>query len=200
MKKIIGCATLLLVLATQSASAQKVKLKEGSLSALAGVSKMNVQYDYSSMGVGKFDTEAEYISKKKEDYNKDESGKGDKWETAWVADRESRFEPQFEELFDKHSDGIDIGKNGSEKYTLIVKTTFTEPGFNVHVMRKNAMINAEILVVETANPSNVLATLTVDKSPGRTFGGYDYDSGTRIQEAYAAAGKALGKFISKERK
>ena len=83
---------------------------------------------------------------------------------------------------------------------VIFKTVFTEPGFNVHVMRKNAMINAEILIVETTNPANIVATLSLDKSPGRTFGGYDYDTGERIQEAYAAAGKALAKYFKKELK
>lgn len=200
MRKLLGWATLLLVLSVSTANAQKIKLKTGSLAPLSGVTKMKVEYDYSSMAVGKFKTESEYVQQKKSDYNKDESGKGDKWAAAWVADRESRFEPQFEELFDKYADGIDIEKAASEKYTMIVKTTFIEPGFNVHVMRKNAMVNAEVHIVETSNPSNVIAVITIDKSPGRTFGGYDYDTGLRIQEAYAAAGKALGKFISKERK
>jgi hypothetical protein len=38
----------------------------------------------------------------------------------------------------------------------------------------------------------------VQNCPGRTFGGNDYDTGTRIQESYAVAGKGLGKFIDKE--
>lgn len=62
-------------------------------------------------------------------------------------------------------------------------------------MRKNAVIDGEVWIVETANPSNIVAKITVDKALGRTFGGYDFDTGGRIMEAYADAGKALGKFV-----
>jgi len=198
MKKLT--ITLALSICTLWAAAQKIKLQEGSLASLNGITKLNVRYDYSDMSVGKFDKEADYINKKKTDYNKDEAGKGERWETSWKDDRASRFEPQFEELFNKYGAGLNVGKYPAEKYTLVFKTTFTEPGFNVHVMRKNATINADILIIETADPAHIVARLSLDKSPGRTFGGYDYDTGDRIQEAYAAAGKALAKYFEKERK
>ncbi len=191
-------ATTFLMLAF-SADAQRVRVLDGSIDVLKGVKKLNIQFDYSKMGVGKFETEEEYISKKKEDYNKKESGKGDEWSKSWKADRKNRFEPQFKELFAKHSD-INIGDHPNEKYTLIFKTTFTEPGFNVYITRKNAEIDGEAWIVETANPSNVIAKISVQNCPGRTFGGNDYDTGERIQEAYAVAGKGLGKFLDKELK
>lgn len=61
------------------------------------------------------------------------------------------------------------------KYTLIFKTDFTEPGFNVGVMRKNAVISGEAWIVETANKDHIIAKISVDKALGRTFGGYDFD-------------------------
>jgi hypothetical protein len=85
----------------------------------------------------------------------------------------------------------------SEKYTMIVKTTKTEPGYNIAISRKNAEIAGEIQVVETANPSKIVLRLSFEKALGRSFGGYDYDTGFRIQEAYADLGKALGKYMSK---
>lgn len=189
----------LAILSATTVSAQKVRLLDGSLDALKGVTKINVQFDYSKMGVGKFETEEEYINKKKEDYNKKESGKGDDWSRAWKADRKNRFEPQFKELFAKYCD-INIGDNPNEKYTIIFKTIYTEPGFNIYVTRKNAEIDGEAWIIETANPSNVIAKISVQNCPGRTFGGNDYDTGERIQEAYATAGKGLGKFLDKELK
>lgn len=191
-------ATVLTILAF-SANAQRVRILDGSIDVLKGVTKLNIQFDYSKMGVGKFETEEEYINKKKEDYNKKETGKGDEWARSWKADRKNRFEPQFKELFAKHSD-INIGDYPNEQYTLIFKTTYTEPGFNVYVTRKNAEIDGEAWIVETANPSNVIAKISVQNCPGRTFGGNDYDTGERIQEAYAVAGKGLGKFLDKELK
>lgn len=188
----------LFVVSGISVSAQKIKLIEGSLDALRGATALNAKYDYSSISVGKFDREADYVAKKKAEYNQKEPGKGDKWADSWEADRSGRFEPQFEELFQKYSD-INLGGASSAKYTLILKTTFIEPGFNVYITRKNALIDAEVLIVESANPGKVLAKISIAKAPGRTYGGYDFDTGQRIQEAYAAAGKALGKFIKDAR-
>ena len=185
--------------ATITTHAQKIKVLSGNIDKLKGVENINLEYDYSKMGVGKFATEKEYLEKKKADYNAKEAGKGDEWEKSWVADRKNRFEPQFEELFGKFS-GITAGDIPEAKYTLIFKTTFTEPGFNIYVTRKNAEIDGEAIIVETANREKVVARLSVLNNPGRTFGGNDYDTGTRIQEAYAMAGKGLGKYLKSKLK
>ncbi|MCB9046230.1 MAG: hypothetical protein H6550_08825 [Chitinophagales bacterium] len=195
MNKIYLSALLLInLLAGTVSSAQKIKLLSGKLDMLKGVESINVDFDYSKMGVGKFATEAEYIKTKKADYNKKEEGKGDEWEKAWVADRKNRFQPKFEELFNEHS-GMTCGDIPEAKYTLIFKTKYTEPGYNVYVSRKNARVDGEAVIVETANPGKILARMSVLNCQGRTFGGNDYDSGTRLQESYAVAGKGLGKFF-----
>lgn len=188
---------LMALFACPSAFAQKFKVKEGSLDVIKGLSKMNLVFDYSEMSVGKFKTEAEYVDKKKGEYNKKEDGKGDKWEKDWIADRTERYAPQFTELFNKNSTNIKVGDYANEKYTLVVKTTKTEPGYNIAISRKNAEIAGEILVVETNNPGKIMLKMTFEKALGRSFGGYDYDTGFRIQEAYADLGKALGNYIDK---
>lgn len=185
------------VCSTYMAEAQKIKITEGNLSALKGQTEINTEYSYDNIKVGNFNNEDDYIQKKKDEYNKKEAGKGDTWAAAWKNDRRSRFEPKFEELFSENAN-IKAGKSPNAKYTLIFKTTFVEPGFNVGVMRKNAYIDGEIWIVETADHSKVIAKATVDNSPGRMFGGFDFDTGARIAEAYAAAGKAFGKKVRKE--
>ena len=57
---------------------------------------------------------------------------------------------------------------------------------------------ARVWIVETANPAHVTAMLSVDNAPGRIFGGFDFDTGTRLQECYAMAGKNVAKFINKK--
>lgn len=191
---------LTVVLAISSfglANAQRISVTSGNLAPLAGQSEINVEYTYDHMKVGEFDKEEDYIAKKREEYNKKEAGRGDNWAKAWVADRENRFEPKFNELFHDAS-GITAGGSPKSKYTMIVHTVFTEPGFNVGIVRKNAKIDLVIDIVETANREKKVASLTVDKALGRTFGGFDFDTGLRISEAYADAGKALGKYIRKE--
>jgi len=175
-----------------SSNAQRLKLTDGDLAVLKDLKTINTEFAYDNMKVGKFDKEEDYVNGKKADYNKKESGKGDTWAKNWVDDRSGRFEPKFNELFEKSS-GIMIKKDS--KYTLIFKTTFTEPGFNIGIVRKNAEINGEAWLVETADKSKVIAKISVQKAPGRTFGGYDFDTGERIAESYADAGKALGNYI-----
>ena len=50
----------------------------------------------------------------------------------------------------------------------------------------------EVQIVETATKQTI-AKYSIKNAPGRTFGGNDYDTGARIEEAYAAAGKHFGK-------
>jgi len=175
--------------------AQKLKLTDGDLSPLKDQTAINFEFTYDNMAVGKFDTEKEYIEKKTEEYNKKEAGKGDTWAKNWVSDRQSRFEPKFIELFTKTSE---MTESKTAKYTIIFKTRFTEPGFNVGVMKKSAKIDGDAVIVETANKSKVIATISVDDAPGRTFWGGDFDTGQRISEAYADAGKAIAKYIKKK--
>jgi len=196
MKKFLIAITAATLLSPVLASAQKVKLQDGSVNVLKGVKQVNVQFVYDGTTVGK-KSEQDFLADKKADYNKKEPGKGDTWEKSWKADRKARFEPRFEEEFQKQSN-IVAGDFPSEKYTLIFKTITTEPGFNIGVMKKNAMIDGEATLVETANPSHVIAKFSVDNCPGRTFTGNDYNTGERLQEAYAVAGKGLGKYLRKE--
>lgn len=187
-----------MALISVSASAQKIKLLEGDLAPLAGETSIAVKFTYDNMSVGKFDKESDYIAKKTDDYNKKEPGRGDSWAKNWVGDRERDYEPKFVDLFEKET-GWSVSRKKPAKYTLIFKTLFTEPGYNVYVTRKNASINAEAWIVESAT-EKVIAKISVEKVPGRTFGGNDYDTGIRIAECYADAGKHLGKFIKKKSK
>lgn len=182
------------LLVSSTLLAQRIKLVEGSLDAVKNEKSINTEFTYDNMRVGKFEKEEDYVKTKTTEYNKKEAGKGDSWAKKWVDDRQERFEPQFNELFEKTSEMTITPK---AKYTLIFKTNFTEPGFNIGVMPKSAQISSDVWIVETANKNNVIAKITLDKAPGRTFGGFDFDTGERISEAYAMAGKALARFIIK---
>jgi hypothetical protein len=191
MKRLL---VVLVIASSVTVVAQKVKVVEGSLKPLKGETAINTKFTYDNMTVGKDLTEKEYIEKKKKDYDAKEPGRGDKWEKDWYNDRKERFEPQFHELFAKHSKmQVNAGK---PRYTLIFHTTRTEPGWNVGVMRAPARIDAEVLIVETANQGNVVAKMTVTNAPGRDAVGYDFDTGYRIQEAYAKSGKEVGKLVA----
>lgn len=187
-------AILALVSFSLCAKAQRITVLEGDLSAIKGETTISVEFTYDKMSVGKFENESEYIEKKKAEYNTKEPGRGDSWAKSWVSDRKMLFEPKFIDLFEKETDMI--VKAGS-KYTMIFHTLTTEPGYNIFVTRKNAEIDAEITIVETANRSHVIAVVAVKNAPGRTYGGNDYATGDRIAECYAVAGKKFGRFLKK---
>lgn len=115
------------------------------------------------------------------------------WALAWVGDRKARYEPKFNELLTENGYSV----SATAKYTLLINTIATEPGYNVYVSKKNAEIDMEVVVVETADKSKVVAKISVMNAPGRTFWGGDLDTGVRIQECYATAGKYLAKFLKK---
>jgi hypothetical protein len=172
--------------------AQRIKTTEGNLDILKNETAINVEFTYDNMSVGRYATEAEYLEKKKAEYNSKEPGRGDSWAKNWVGDRKANFEPKFLELFEKTS-GMSVKPDA--KYTMIFHTTSTEPGYYIYVSKKNAEIDAEVTIVETANRSNKIAVITVNNAPGRTFSGNDWATGDRIAESYAVAGKKLGKYI-----
>lgn len=203
MKKI---AVILFILVTSwaysTANAQKIAVTDGDILAFQGIEKLNVSYDFSDFAVGKFKHEQEYIDKKKKDYNEDEAGKGDTWEENWHADKENVYEPKFVELFNiimlSKGTGIEAGSFPDAEYTLILKTTFMEPGFNVGISSKDASINTEAYLVKTGDEANHLVSITLTKVPGNGLFFGEYDSAQRIGQAYATAGEKLALYIAKK--
>ena len=197
MKKI----TLLLIAGMltgifQVTNAQKVTLKSGSLDFLSALTEIRVEYSYDDMMVGKM-KEPDYIAKKVKEYNEKEPGKGDTWQLAWVNDRVARFQPRFEEAFNNFykfaSLNFKIDPNAGGDYKMVVHTTFTEPGFNIYMTSKNASINADVAFYDASGAE--IAKVIITNSPGSGIFEMDYDTGTRIQDAYANAGRSLAAFV-----
>jgi len=188
---------------------QKVTLEDGDLSPLKSEKTIAFAFTYNSMMIGSIghahhpepphpghshgpQTEAEYVAKHTEEYNKKSPGKGDEWAKAWKDDREALYEPAFTKEFEKYGS---LQPDPKSKYTLIFKTTNTEPGFNIGFMRHNAEISGVAWVVETANKSHVIAKISVINAPGGSFFENDYATDERIGTAYSEAGRGVGYFI-----
>lgn len=201
MKNLKFCLLLFVGLLMSSAiHAQKLKLVSGNLKPLKGERVLKVEYNYDNMAVGKFKSEDDYLAKKTKELNENEAGRGDDWAIKWKEDRAKRFQPKFEKLMNTYLKKvyvkIDPNKEDT-KYTMIVNTVFTEPGYNIAISQKPALINLEIIFVETANHDKKLGKITLFKAPGVAMGGASFDTGSRIQEAYAKAGKELAKYLLK---
>lgn len=191
--------TGLLAMFAASLSAQNMKLQSGALGFLKGEKNLNVEYVYEGLMVGKL-TEQAYIDKRIEEANKKEAGAGDKWLVSWKADRAKRYQPKFEELLNKQLEksGLKAGANSEARFTMVLKTTNLEPGWNAAVMRVPASVNTEAAFYDTKDRSKPLAMITILKAPGRDAMGYDFDVGYRLQEGYAKTGKELGAFLYKK--
>lgn len=191
--------SVLMLLVAAPGFAQSTRLKTGTLDFLKGQKTINLAYTYDDVRVGK-GSEQEYIDKKVTDYNKDKPGKGDQWLKNWKADRANRYQPMFEELINKQLEktGVKVGNFPSAPYTLVLRTSFIEPGFNVGVMRMPAYTNLDAAFVKTGTTAD-LAVVGMMKSPGRDALGYDFDAGERIAESYAKAGKSLANFLIKQK-
>ena len=191
---------------------QKVKLEDGDLSPLKSEKTIAFAFTYDSMMIGSSNkgrppgpphppgpghsskqmTEADYVAKHTEDYNKKSPGKGDEWAKAWKDDRETLYEPAFTKEFERYGS---LQPDPKSKYTLIFKTTNTEPGFNAGPFRHNAEISGEAWIVETANKSHVIAKISVINAPGGSFYENDFITDERIAAAYSEAGRGLGYYI-----
>lgn len=181
------------------ADAQNIVLTSGSLAPLKTETVLKFEFTYNEMLVGKM-TEAEYVEKKVGDYNSKEAGRGDTWQSNWIADRKGRFEPKFLELFDKYmaEKKIVSGTEGAN-YVVVVNTDFTEPGFNVGVVRRNASIDLSCKILNIESGEQV-ASLKIRNASANNFWGTDFDSGYRLQETYAKAGREFAKFLIKKGK
>ncbi|MDR2621175.1 MAG: hypothetical protein LBC48_01175 [Dysgonamonadaceae bacterium] len=191
MKKI--WVLLFIALSANVVFAQKIKVTSGKIDFLKSETIIDVEFTYNDLKVGKL-TEEEYIQKKRGD-------KGDNFETwiqSWTSDREARYEPKFKELFDKYIEGK-LGFDSEAKYVMHINTYFIEPGFNVGVMRKNAAVSLLITILDKETNTEV-ATIDVQKSSANDFLGTDFDTGYRISECYAKAGRELAKFLKKQLK
>jgi hypothetical protein len=178
--------------------AQSIKLVEGDVSFLKGQDKIGVVFTYDeNMKVGS-GTEVAYMEKKMAEADKKEAGAGEKWKASWYEDRTTHFQPKFIELFEHYAakkNVVLLENDENTEYTMIVNTTFIEPGFNVGMASKKASVNLMISIVETANPSNVKVKYKILKSPGTAY----YDLGVRVGECYAKAGKEFAKLLMKKK-
>jgi len=181
---------------TAATQLQAQEIVKGNLDFLKGVTEVNFNFVYNDMNVGKEGKEANYIKKKKAEKDAKEPGKGAEWEKNWIEDRPRHYEPKFIQLFSKYTD-MKNGPDVKGKYTIVVDTKFLEPGYYVGVASGAAVLDLEITIYDAADMNKPLCKIKMDQVKG---GKGMFDNATRIGEAYAKAGKELGKFVAKKTK
>lgn len=196
MKRLLSLFTLAgAMLVCTQLKAQDIT--KGSLAFLKGVTEINVSFVYTNLNVGKEGKEANYIKKKKATAEEKEAGAGAAWEKSWYDDRPKRYEPRFVQLFAKYANMKIGAEDVKGKYTMVVETKFIEPGYNVGISSGAAIIDLEISIYDAADMKKPLCKIKMDKVKG---GKGQFDTGMRIGDAYAKAGKELGKLVAKKAK
>ena len=209
-----GILLLMAVFMISSVNLAAQKLTSGSLDALKGEKTLNVLFDYSNITIGNpvnplatnnGISEKDYVGKKTSDLNAKKPGEGDRWAQAWQDDRTRLFQPAFLQALNEklEKQGVVAKENVSDaRFTLLMKTVFVNPGFNIGISKNDAHINVVIDIVETADHSKVAASVemkNVFKKAQVTYGDmtFDFAVGQRLQACYEQAGISFGKFLSK---
>ncbi|MEB3375562.1 hypothetical protein SFC43_28085 [Bacteroides sp. CR5/BHMF/2] len=198
MKKTITTLLLLSCITTFS-FAQSIVMTSGTIDFIKDQQVIQFTFSYDEMLVGKL-TENEYVEKRVLNTTLKKRAKETNGKPLWYGDRKERFEPKFLELFDKYMSevGITAGSEGAQ-YRIEINTDFTEPGWNVGVMRQNASVDLSCKVKKIETGEQV-ASIKIRNASANNFWGTDFTSGYRVQETYAKAGRELAKFFIKKAK
>lgn len=179
---------------TVTSQLQAQEIVKGDLAFLKDATGVNVTFVYDDLTVGKEGKEANYIKRKKTEKDAKEPGSGATWEENWHADKEKSYKPRFIKLLSKYTEWS-LTEDTKEKYTMVVDTKFIEPGYYVGISSGAAELNLEITIYDSSNMKKALCKITMDEVKG---GKGQFDSASRIGEAYAKAGKEIGKLIAKK--
>lgn len=194
MKKIF---LLLFVTVTTMSFGQTLTIISGNLGFLKGQTEVNVERNYGSplFQADNF-SETEYLERRhKETVAKKGEAAWKTWIDTWEQHVETIWTEKFVEGLNK-SKKIKFAQNIEAKYTLIIRPTWMYAGWSGFVTQPGKL-SAEITIVETANPSNVLVTMKGDKIEGvgsKVDYGMEYG---RLSAAYEKTGKEIGKEIKK---
>lgn len=198
MKKLV----LSVLFVSSMMTAQRMDVVKGNFDFLKDQKEINVQFDYSELTLMKENkSEAIYVEERTRDLNEKHKNVGDIWAKKWEASKELSWNPKFLELVNVVLSKKDVDVSFQEgltavPYTLIVKSVWIYPGWDVMMMKQPAKVTTLLTFVETGNPTNVLAEITSKDAPGDQWGN-NFSNETRIGEGYAKTGKSLAQRLLK---
>ena len=175
----------------------KLTVESGNLDILKDQTEVNVQRIYGEpLFQAENLTETDYLNKRhQETVAKKGEAAWKTWIDAWEQHVETIWTEKFVEGLNK-SEKIKFSQNIETKYTLIIQPKWMYAGWQGFVTQPGKL-SADITIVETANPSNIVATIKADKIEGvGSKVDYRMEYG-RISAAYEKTGKEFGKELKK---
>jgi hypothetical protein len=176
-----------------------VEYIKGDFQFLKNEKSINILFDWDSIAVAEFKTEAEYINMKVTEHNTAHPGKGDAWLKEWNENKTKYYEPAFVGGVNrKLAKFVQFNPNQKDtKYTMIVKTTYIMPGHRGDPLYNFGGLNAQVIlnvtVIETENRQSKPVTLTMNR-PCEVVN-YNYTSQKTLEALYILLGRELSKFI-----
>lgn len=195
MKKIF--LLLFVALTTMVFAQNKLTVESGNLDILKDQTEVNVQRIYGEpLFQAENLTETDYLNKRhQETVAKKGEAAWKTWIDFWEQHVETIWTEKFVEGLNK-SKKIKFSQNVETKYTLIIQPKWMYAGWQGFVTQPGKL-SADITIVETANPSNIVATIKADKIEGvGSKVDYRMEYG-RISAAYEKTGKEFGKELKK---
>lgn len=198
MKKLI---LILFVSVAMIANGQNFKLASGSLAALKDQTEVNVELNFDNVLMMKENiTEAQYLENRKNDLlanpKRGEAG-WKKWSGEWEKYKKEEYIQYFLKGLNKSYKKIKFDTGNAAKYTIVFDTKWVFPGWHAGMIGMSAEINGSVKLVETNNPSNVLAEVQLEKFDKFVKNKEFVMEYGRIAAAYEAAGKYFVKEMKK---
>ena len=202
MKKLF--LLVFIVIMTTAFGQEKMKIVAGSLGVLKDQAEVNVEVKFENVLFMKENiTEAQYLENRKKqvlDNPKRGVEAWKKWIEEWEKYKNGYYADYFAKGLNKTYKTISFKKDTSAKYTLMIETNWIFPGWHAGLTAMTAEITGKIKLVETNNPSAVLAEIELKKFDKFVQNEEFVMEYGRIAAAYESTGRYLGREIKKSLK
>ncbi|MFP3592377.1 hypothetical protein [Chryseobacterium sp. SIMBA_038] len=184
-----------------NAQDQKLRITAGNFVTLKDQTEVNVELKFDNVTLMKENyTETQYLENRKRDLlanpKRGEDG-WQKWNGEWQKYKDEYYVDYFAKGLNKGYKNIVFKKGSSAKYTLLLDAKWIYPGWHGGMVGMTAEITGTVKLIETDNPSKVLAVIELNKFDKYVNNKEFVMEYGRIAAAYEAIGKYIGKYIKK---
>lgn len=180
-------------------NAQKISIVSGSFGVLKNETEVKVELKFDNILMMKENyTEAQYLERRKKDVlanpKRGEEGWA-KWSSEWNRYRNQEYVSYFIKGLGKSSKNRVYKTDSNAKYTIVVDTKWVFPGWHGGFVGMTAEITGTVKLIETNNPSVVLAEMQFNKYDKSVKNNEYVMEYGRIAGAYESLGTKVGKEI-----
>ncbi|KQM48921.1 hypothetical protein [Chryseobacterium sp. Leaf201] len=180
-------------------NAQKMTVISGDFKTLKDQTEVNVELKFDNVLMMKENfTEAQYLKNRKRDLlanpKRGEAG-WQKWNGEWQRFKNEEYINYFVKGLNRSYKNITFKKESHAKYTLLLETDWVFPGWHGGMVVMTAEISGKIKLIETNNPSVVLAEVELNKFDKYVNNKEFVMEYGRVAGAYESIGKYLGREI-----